>query len=97
MSVSFEPIVTHRGFGNEMTTYHLADYTDELAATNYWRSDDVPVYPSEAESIFADIMGSGYDRENDVLTITLETPATEGSDDSAETEAETEAGADQAA
>ena len=97
VSVSFEPIVTHRGFGNEMTTYHLADYTDELAATNYWRSDDVPVYPSEAENIFADIMGSGYDRENDVLTITLETPATEGSDGSAETEAETEAGADQAA
>jgi len=96
-SVSFEPIVTHRGFGDLMTTYHLADYTQELADTNYWRSDDTPVYPEEAENIFADIVGSGYDRENDVLTIALETPATEdgAQGDGTETDAGTDA--DQAA
>lgn len=91
-SVSFEPIVTHRGFGSEMTTYHLADYTQELADTNYWRSDDVPVYPGEAEDIFADIVGSGYDRESDVLTITLAQQTGEQAD-----EADAKQEADQAA
>ncbi len=69
---SFEPTVTHKGVGANMTTYMLRDYTDALAATNeisYGSSTSCT--PEWVQSFVADVLGSGYDPASCKLAVDL--------------------------
>ena len=65
-SYAMKPLVTHINPADE-TTYFLADYTDELAATSKLPT----VTPAWAHELCADVLGSGYDREKGELLVTL--------------------------
>ena len=64
-SYGMKPLVTHINPANE-TTYFLADYTDELAATSKFPS----VTPDWAQELCADVLGSAYNREKSELLVT---------------------------
>ncbi len=69
---SFEPTVTHKGVGANMTTYMLRDYTDALAATNeisYGSSTSCT--PEWVQSFVSDVLGSGYDPASCKLAVDL--------------------------
>lgn len=66
VSYGMKPLVTHIDPADE-TTYFLADYTDELAATSKLPS----VTPAWAQDLCADILGGAYDREKSELFVTL--------------------------
>lgn len=65
-SYGMKPLVTHINSTDE-TTYFLADYTDELAATSRLSS----VTPGWAQELCSDVLGSAYDREKSELLVTL--------------------------
>ena len=65
-SYGMKPLVTHIDPANE-TTYFLADYTDELAATSKFPS----VTSEWAQELCADVLGSAYNREKSELLVTL--------------------------
>lgn len=60
------PVVTHKGSGTEETTYLLADYTEEVAATN-----TAGTTVEYARNHAAEILGEGYDSETCRLWVTL--------------------------
>jgi poly-gamma-glutamate synthesis protein (capsule biosynthesis protein) len=69
---SFEPTVTHKGVGANMTTYMLRDYTDALAATNEISyGSSTTCTPEWVQSFVADVLGSGYDPASCKLSVDL--------------------------
>ena len=69
---SFEPTVTHKGVGSNMTTYMLRDYTDALAATNEISyGSSTTCTPEWVQSFVADVLGSGYDPASCKLSVDL--------------------------
>lgn len=54
---AFEPVVTHKGNGHEMTTYMLRDYTGALAASSH----SLSCTPEWAQGYVACVLGQGYD------------------------------------
>lgn len=72
-AASMEPVVTHTGVGENMTTYLLRDYTDELAATNsiYGRSTTTCT-PEWVQEFVSSVWGDAYDQESCTLTVPLD-------------------------
>lgn len=65
-SYGMKPLVTHINPADE-TTYFLADYTAELAATSKFPS----VTPDWVQELCTDVLGSAYNRERSELLVTL--------------------------
>lgn len=66
-SAKMVPLVIHRALGTDMTTYRLADYTDELAATS-----QMPyITPAFVTDFVAGLLGEGYDYETSTYTLPM--------------------------
>ena len=63
----FLPCVVHGGYGAEMTTYLLSDYTEDLAATNW----EPALTKAFADERFAEILGEGFDSARSIYTVAL--------------------------
>ena len=72
VSYDMTPIITHRGYGDEMTTYLLDDYNDYLASTNaWWGTEELP-YPDWCNKLCSQILGEQYDMTTHRLRVELE-------------------------
>lgn len=79
-AAEMDPMVTHKGTGQNMTTYMLADYTNELAQTNGWGGVyNTTLTPSWAQLFCSQVLGSSYDPTTCSLRVDLSQPAS-GSD-----------------
>ena len=74
---SFVPVVTHLGAGEEMTTYPLYAWTDELAVTNLRMSpygmvsDNTSCTPEWVNGFCADVLGDGFDPQTGVYRLAM--------------------------
>ena len=66
-SATLLPAVVHGGYGPDMTTYLLRDYTDELAASSY----NPNLTPEYATQFCAEVLGSEFDTETKVMQVRL--------------------------
>lgn len=66
-SAKMVPLVIHRALGTDMTTYRLADYTDELAAT----SQTPDITPAFVADFVSGLMGKGYDSKTSTYTLPM--------------------------
>ena len=66
-SAKMVPLVIHRATGTDMTTYRLADYTDELAATSQMSY----VTPAFVTDFVAGLLGEGYDYDTSTYTLPM--------------------------
>lgn len=63
-AASFIPTITHKGTGSDMTAYFLRDWTDDLAATNYfWANgtDNTSLTVEAANQFCSQVLGSVFD------------------------------------
>ncbi len=72
-AASFEPVITHKGIGKDMTTYMLRDYTNGLAATNAISgfTSNTGLTPAWAQSFVTSVVGKDYDKEDCKLAVDL--------------------------
>ncbi|MCH3967113.1 MAG: CapA family protein [Atopobiaceae bacterium] len=71
-SYEFDPLVDQKVSGTAaMTTYHLAEYTDELASQNGILSQDPTFSLQYCKDLCAQVLGSGFDAEACVLKGTV--------------------------
>ena len=74
---SFVPVVTHLGAGEEMTTYPLYAWTDELAATNMRISsfgmvpENTSCTPEWVNGFCADVLGDGFNPRSGVYELAM--------------------------
>lgn len=74
-SAAFKPVVSHLGLADDMTTYLITDWTDDLAASNWLDTDINPstdnttLTPAWANQFCTDVLGEDYDAKNGVLTV----------------------------
>ena len=66
-SAKMVPLVIHRATGTDMTTYRLADYTDELAATSQMPN----ITPAFVTDFVANLFGEGYDSDTSTYTLPM--------------------------
>lgn len=57
------PLVTHKIYGPELTTYKLADYTDELASQNAVHSNDASFSRQWCIDFCAERLGEGFNTD----------------------------------
>lgn len=77
-AASFVPIVTHLGLSNDMTTYLLSDWTNDLAATNELHTDindadNTGLTVEWANDFCREVLGSKFDVERSVLELDVTT------------------------
>lgn len=76
-AASFVPVVTHLGAGDEMTTYPLYAWTDELAATNMrigsfgMVPENTSCTPEWVNGFCADVLGDGFDSRTGVYDLAM--------------------------
>lgn len=76
-SAKLKVVVTHLGEHEDMTTYLLKDWTDELAATNKIdtemnpNTDNSTLTPEWAADFCTEVLGSDYDVKSGTLTVDL--------------------------
>ena len=76
-AASFVPVVTHLGAGEEMTTYPLYAWTDELAATNMrgttygMEPENTSCTPEWVNGFCADVLGNGFDPASGVYQLAM--------------------------
>lgn len=72
-SASLEPVITHKGRGDDMTVYRLRDYTDELAATNgFAAASNASLTPAWAREFCASVLGDDFDPQTCIATVALD-------------------------
>lgn len=71
-SYGFVPLVDHKVFGRvAMTTYRLADYTDELASANGILANDATFSLQYCKDLCSQVLGEGFDAETCVLEASM--------------------------
>ncbi len=77
VKASFVPVVTHLGAGEDMTTYPLYAWTDELAATNM-RIGSYGMVPENTsctrewvDGFCSDVLGDGFDPQSGVYELAM--------------------------
>ncbi|MDO4538010.1 MAG: CapA family protein [Coriobacteriales bacterium] len=82
-AASLVPTVTHLGLHDDMTTYLLSDWTDELASSNWLDTDVNPdtdntsLTPEWASSFCTQLFGSNFDPNTKVCTFDVNGQATQ--------------------
>ena len=71
------PTVTHRGYGKDMTTYKLHDYTKEIAATNAWEFDNTEVTRKWVRDWCKGVLGNRFDTSTLELHGAMNQPSSE--------------------
>ena len=71
----FEPIVTHQGYGTDMTTYPLREYTDDLAWTTTYQMAAGSVMPEWVQQYCSEVLGEQYDPSSYQLSVSLDNAA----------------------
>lgn len=66
-SAALKPVVTHRGNGDDFGTYLLSDYSTDLAQSGW----DYGLTPEEVDVRCSDILGEGYNADEDVYRVAL--------------------------
>lgn len=74
-SAEFKPVISHIGLDENMTTYLITDWTDELASTNYLNTemnpdtDNTTLTPEWAASFCTQVLGSDYDTKSGTIKL----------------------------
>ena len=82
-SATLVPTVTHLGLRDDMTTYLLSDWSDELAASNWLdtainpSTDNTSLTPAWANSLCVQLFGSAFDPVTQRCTFDLNGPVTQ--------------------